>query len=151
MDSINPLNILKLLEMDYEQDFQPHDSPSDHDKLLKALIKDFLDIHINQAGSPILAIEDDLQYELQTSMPTFQEFEKSVAENNLLTGHREADFEPTPNDRLGEPDSSATEPSSHELFVPRIPDPKVPSSQAADLDYKKRAVRFWSSVITKAT
>ncbi|GAU98530.1 hypothetical protein RvY_09663-1 [Ramazzottius varieornatus] len=82
-------------------------------------------------------------------MPTFAEFEKSVAENNLLTGHREADFEPTPNDRLGEPDSSATELSSHKLFVPRIPDPKVPSSQAADLDYKKRAVRFWSNAITK--
>ncbi|GAV09652.1 hypothetical protein RvY_19156 [Ramazzottius varieornatus] len=148
MDSINPLNILKLLEMDYEQDFQPNDSPSDHDKLLKALIKgihlkpirihhslaDFLDIHINEAGSPILAIEDDLQYELQISMPTFEEFEKSVAENNLLTGHREAHFEPTPNDRLGEPDSSATEPSSYELFVPRLPDPKVLSSQVADLD-----------------
>ncbi|GAV02642.1 hypothetical protein RvY_13181 [Ramazzottius varieornatus] len=39
MDSINPLNILKLLQMDYEQDFQPNDSPSDHDELLKALIK----------------------------------------------------------------------------------------------------------------
>ncbi|GAU87649.1 hypothetical protein RvY_00464 [Ramazzottius varieornatus] len=116
MDSINPLNILKLLKMDYEQDFQPNDSPSDHDKLLKALIKDFLDIHINQAGSPILAIEDDLQYELQIGMPTFAEFEKSVTENKLLTGHREADFEPTPNDRLGQPDSSATEPSSHELY-----------------------------------
>ncbi|GAU97070.1 hypothetical protein RvY_08429 [Ramazzottius varieornatus] len=115
---------------------------NDHDKLLKALIKDFLDIHINQGGSPILAIEDDLQYELQISMPTFEEVEKSVAEHNLLTGHREADFEPTTNDRLGEPDSSATEPSSHELFVPRIPDPKVPSSQAADLDYKKRAGRL---------
>ncbi|GAV03996.1 hypothetical protein RvY_14344 [Ramazzottius varieornatus] len=79
MDSINPLNILKLLEMDYEQDFQPNDSPSDHDKLLKALIKDFLDIHINQAGSPILAIEDDLQYELQISMPTFEEL-KSLSQ-----------------------------------------------------------------------
>ncbi|GAU93169.1 hypothetical protein RvY_05149 [Ramazzottius varieornatus] len=143
MDSINPLNISKLLEMDYEHDFQPNDSPSDHDKLLKVWYQryDFLDIHINQAGSPILAIEDNLQYELQISLPTFEEFEKSVAKNNLLTGHREADFEPTPNDRLGELDSSATEPSSHELFVPTIPDPKVPSRQAADLDYKKRAER----------
>ncbi|GAU90233.1 hypothetical protein RvY_02681 [Ramazzottius varieornatus] len=123
MGSIDPLSILMLLEMDYEQDFQPNDSPSDHDKLLKAFIKD--------------------QY------ADVRRVEKSVAENSPLTGHREADSEPTPNDRLGEPDSSATEPSSHELFVPRILDPKVPSSQAADLDHEKRALQFWSNAITK--
>ncbi|GAV04042.1 hypothetical protein RvY_14383 [Ramazzottius varieornatus] len=39
MNSVNPFNILKLLWMDYEQDFQPNDFPSDHDKLLNALFK----------------------------------------------------------------------------------------------------------------
>ncbi|GAV09660.1 hypothetical protein RvY_19162 [Ramazzottius varieornatus] len=45
--------------------------------------------------------------------------------------------------------ASPTEPSSHELFFPRIPDPRVLFDQAADVDYKKRAVNFWPEPVTK--
>ncbi|GAV04826.1 hypothetical protein RvY_15046 [Ramazzottius varieornatus] len=60
MDSVNPLNILKLLQSDYEQHFQLCDSPSEFDRMLKTIIKDFLDVQIDLAGSPISAIEEDL-------------------------------------------------------------------------------------------
>ncbi|GAU97240.1 hypothetical protein RvY_08571 [Ramazzottius varieornatus] len=121
MDSVNPLNILKLLQSDYEQHFQLSDSPSEFDRMLKTIIKD---VQIDLAGSPISAIEEDLAYELPVGVLTFDELEKSMAETNLLHGHSEADFESIPNDRLTEPASGGTEPSSHELFVPRIPNHK---------------------------
>ncbi|GAV06818.1 hypothetical protein RvY_16741 [Ramazzottius varieornatus] len=39
MDSVNPLNLLKLLEDDYKQFFQLDDQPSEADKQLKTLVK----------------------------------------------------------------------------------------------------------------
>ncbi|GAU94404.1 hypothetical protein RvY_06183 [Ramazzottius varieornatus] len=100
MESVNPLNISNLLMSDYEQHFQLSDSPSESDTMLKTLIKDFLDVQIDQAGSPISATEEDLQYELRIGVSTFDQLEKSIAETNLFHGHSEADFESTPNDRL---------------------------------------------------
>ncbi|GAV03132.1 hypothetical protein RvY_13607 [Ramazzottius varieornatus] len=44
MDSVNLLNVLKLLEDDYKQFFQLGDQPSEADKQLKPLIT------LNQAG-----------------------------------------------------------------------------------------------------
>ncbi|GAU94711.1 hypothetical protein RvY_06436 [Ramazzottius varieornatus] len=149
MESVNPLNILNLLMSDYEQNFQLSDSPSESDKMLKTVIKDFLDVQIDQAGSRISAAEKDLQYELPIGVSTFDQLEKSIAETNLFHGHSEADFESTPNDRLTVPVSSGTEPSSHELFVPRIPNPKVAPNQAADFTFKKRAVGYWTNVSSK--
>ncbi|GAV08016.1 hypothetical protein RvY_17774 [Ramazzottius varieornatus] len=101
MDSVNPMNILKLPETDYEQHFQSSDTSSAAGQLLKTLIKD--------------------------------------------------DFEAAADDRLTnyEPPSNETEPSSHELFFPRMPNPRVPFDQAADVDYKKRAVNFWTEPVTK--
>ncbi|GAU98640.1 hypothetical protein RvY_09759 [Ramazzottius varieornatus] len=149
MESVNPLNILRLLEVDYEQRYQPTASPSESDKLLRLIIKEFLDNHIVQFHAPAVNIEEDLEYERQLDVSTFEELEESVANGNLLNGHDEADFESVQDDRLYEPVSSATEPSSHELFIPRIPDPKVAASQAASLDYKKRAVSYWRSTKRK--
>ncbi|GAV03963.1 hypothetical protein RvY_14317 [Ramazzottius varieornatus] len=100
--------------------------------MLKTLIKDFLDVQLDQAGSAISATEEDLQYELPIGVPTFDQLEKSIAVTNLFHGHSEADFESTPNGRLTGPASLGTEPSSHELFVLRIPNPKVALNQAAD-------------------
>ncbi|GAV00668.1 hypothetical protein RvY_11486 [Ramazzottius varieornatus] len=112
MDSVNPLNILKLLQSDYEQHFQLSDSPSEFDRMLKTIIK----VKIDLAGSPISAIEEDLAYELPVGMLTFDELEESMAETNLLHGHSEADFESIPNDRLTKPATGGTEPSSDELY-----------------------------------
>ncbi|GAU98745.1 hypothetical protein RvY_09853 [Ramazzottius varieornatus] len=149
MESVNPLNILRLLEVDYEQRYQPTASPSESDKLLRLIIKEFLDNHIVQFHAPAFNVEEDLEYERQLDVSTFEELEESVANGNLLNGHDEADFESVQDDRLYEPVSSATEPSSHELFIPRIPDPKVAASQAASLDYNKRAVSYWRSTKRK--
>ncbi|GAU98036.1 hypothetical protein RvY_09239 [Ramazzottius varieornatus] len=142
MHTVCPMKILKLLETGYGQHFKPSDSPSAADKPLKTLVKEFLDTHLSQAGCPVLPTEEDLRFQLATRTSKFDEFEKSIAETNLLTGYTEDDFDATPDDRLTnyEPLSNETEPSSHELFFPRIPDPKVPFDQAADVDYKKRAL-----------
>ncbi|GAU94779.1 hypothetical protein RvY_06496 [Ramazzottius varieornatus] len=141
MESVIPLNILRLLEVDYEQRYQPTASPSESDKLLRLIIKEFLDNHIVQFHAPAVNVEEDLEYERQLDVSTFEELEESVPNGNLLNGHDEADFESVQDDRLYEPVSSATEPSSHELFIPRIPDPKVEASQAASLDYKKQGLQ----------
>ncbi|GAU99984.1 hypothetical protein RvY_10913 [Ramazzottius varieornatus] len=114
MESVNPLNLKPTA---VGQHFQLSDSPSESDKMLKTLIKDFLDVQIDQAGSPISATEEDHQYELPIGVSTFDQLEKSIAETNLFHGHSEAHFESTPNDRLTEPASSGTEPSSHELLA----------------------------------
>ncbi|GAU92892.1 hypothetical protein RvY_04913 [Ramazzottius varieornatus] len=151
MESVNPLNILNLLLFDYEQHFQLSDSPSESDKMLRILIKDFLDVQIDQAGSSISATED-LQYELPIGVSTFDQLEKSIAETNLFHGRSEADFESTPNDRLTEPASSGTEPSAHELFVPRIPNPKKRRSLASVQDKFRevastRQLREWRDYV----
>ncbi|GAU95569.1 hypothetical protein RvY_07168 [Ramazzottius varieornatus] len=39
MDPVNPFNILKLLQSDYEQHFQLSDPPSEFDRMLKTFIK----------------------------------------------------------------------------------------------------------------
>ncbi|GAU90948.1 hypothetical protein RvY_03295 [Ramazzottius varieornatus] len=137
MDSVNPMNVLKLLEEDYKQLFQLDGQPSEADKQLKELVKEFMDVKINRAGSSSLALEEDLQYELQTDMQTFDEFEKLVAASNQLA---EPDENPSQEDEVVEPLSSGTEPSSNEFYVPRIPNPKQPPSNAVTLDYKKRSV-----------
>ncbi|GAU88553.1 hypothetical protein RvY_01234 [Ramazzottius varieornatus] len=49
MDSVNPMNVLKLLEEDYKQLFQLDGQPSEADKQLKELVK-----------SSSLALEEDL-------------------------------------------------------------------------------------------
>ncbi|GAU97834.1 hypothetical protein RvY_09064 [Ramazzottius varieornatus] len=56
MDSVNPMNVLKLLEEDYKQLFQLDGQPSEADKQLKELVKGI----------------------------TFDEFEKLVAASNQL-------------------------------------------------------------------
>ncbi|GAU90491.1 hypothetical protein RvY_02898 [Ramazzottius varieornatus] len=137
MDSVNPMNVLKLLKEDYKQLFQLDGQPSEADKQLKELVKEFMDVKINQAGSSSLALEEDLQYELQTDMQTFDEFEKLVAASNQLA---EPDENPSQEDKVVEPLSSGTEPSSNEFYVPRLPNPKQPPSNAVTLDYKKRSV-----------
>ncbi|GAV08483.1 hypothetical protein RvY_18166 [Ramazzottius varieornatus] len=77
--TFNHHNILNLPLSDYEQHSQLSDSPNESDKKLKTLINDFLDVQIDQAGSPILATED-LQYELLIGVSTFDQLEKSIAE-----------------------------------------------------------------------
>ncbi|GAV10027.1 hypothetical protein RvY_19517, partial [Ramazzottius varieornatus] len=146
MDSVNPMNVLKLLEEEYKQLFQLDGQLSEADKQLKELVKEFMDFKINRAGSSSLALEEDLQYELQTDMQTFDEFEKLVAASNQLA---EPDANPSQEDKVVEPLSSGTEPSSNEFYVPRIPNPKQPPSNAVTLDYKKRSVDFWRNVATK--
>ncbi|GAU91459.1 hypothetical protein RvY_03707 [Ramazzottius varieornatus] len=143
MNSVNPMNVMKLLEEDYKQLFQLDGQPSEADKQLKELVKEFMDVKINRSGSSSLALEEDLQYELQTDMQTFDEFEKLVA-NQLA----EPDENPSQEDKV-EPLSSGTEPSSNEFHVPRIPNPKQPPRNAVTLDYKKRSVAFWRNVATK--
>ncbi|GAU94843.1 hypothetical protein RvY_06551 [Ramazzottius varieornatus] len=96
MDAVNPMNVLKLLEVDYRQTFQLDD----------ALTSNF----------------------------------------NLLSAPDEAEFD---DNLTTEPPSSGTEPSSHELFVPKIPDPRAEPSQMIDLDYKKRSVAFWKNATSK--
>ncbi|GAU96866.1 hypothetical protein RvY_08240 [Ramazzottius varieornatus] len=148
MYSINPLNVLKLLEEEYKLRYQPDDAPSEADKQLKDLIKDLNDIKIARSDSPVLEVEEDLQQEdLQLDGLTFDDFEKTVGDANLLNGSAERYF--FEDDRLNEPFTSDTEPSSHEIFVPRLPDPRVPSSQAVNLDYKIRAVDYWCNVTAK--
>ncbi|GAU90554.1 hypothetical protein RvY_02956 [Ramazzottius varieornatus] len=149
MESGNLLYILHLLLPDYEQHFPLSDSPSESHKMLKTLIKDFLDVQIDQAGSPMSATEEVLQDEFPIGVSTFDQLETSIGKTDLFHGHSEADFESTPNDRLTEPASSGTEPSSHELFVPRTPNPKVAPNQAADFAYTKRAVGYWTNVSSK--
>ncbi|GAU94027.1 hypothetical protein RvY_05875 [Ramazzottius varieornatus] len=43
MDSVNPMNVLKLLEEDYKQLFQLDGQPSEADKQLEELVKEFMD------------------------------------------------------------------------------------------------------------
>ncbi|GAU90446.1 hypothetical protein RvY_02860 [Ramazzottius varieornatus] len=90
MESVDPINILNLLLSDYAQHFQLRDSPSESDKMLKTLIKDFLDVQIDQAGSPMSATEDDIQYKLSIGVSTFDQLKQSIAETNLFHGHSEA-------------------------------------------------------------
>ncbi|GAV06499.1 hypothetical protein RvY_16475 [Ramazzottius varieornatus] len=147
MYSINPLNVLKLLEEEYKLRYQPDDAPSDADKQLKDLIKDLIDIKIARSDSPVLEVEEDLQGDLQLDGLTFDDFEKTAGGADLLNGSAERYF--FEDDRLNEPVTSDTEPSSHEIFVPRLPDSRVPSSQAVNLDYKKRAVDYWCNDTAK--
>ncbi|GAU98204.1 hypothetical protein RvY_09382 [Ramazzottius varieornatus] len=79
MESVNPFNILNLLLSDYEQHFQLSDSPSESDTMLKTLIKDFLDVQIDQDGSSISATEENLQYELLIGVSTSDQLGKSIA------------------------------------------------------------------------
>lgn len=173
MDSINPLNVIKLLEWDYRPHHRMDDFPSQADKDFKQAVKgtvcffygtyrtglarntlyvflpDFIDSRINQSHTAVNGIEEDLQYELQIDVETFEDLEKSVVQSNLLNGTSEADFDVTEVDRLGEPVSCGTEPSSHELYVPRLPNPKLPVDQLVNFDYKKRAVAYWRSTVKK--
>ncbi|GAU90516.1 LOW QUALITY PROTEIN: hypothetical protein RvY_02922 [Ramazzottius varieornatus] len=135
MDSVNPMNVLKLLEEDYKQLCQLDGQPREADKQLKELVKEFMDVKINRAGSSLLALEEDLHYELQTDMRTFDKFEKLVAASNQLA---EPDENPSQEDKVVEPLSSGTEPSSNKFYVPRITNPKQPPKNAVTLDYKKR-------------
>ncbi|GAU93447.1 hypothetical protein RvY_05386 [Ramazzottius varieornatus] len=125
------MNVLKLLEVDYRQTFQLDDAPSEADKLLKEVLE---------------AIEEDLQCDLQIDHATFEDFEKSIISFNLLSALDEAEFD---DNVTTEPPSSGTEPSSHELFVPKIPDPRAEPSQMIDLDYEKRSVAFWRNATSK--
>ncbi|GAU99279.1 hypothetical protein RvY_10305 [Ramazzottius varieornatus] len=127
MDAVNPMNVLKLLEVDYRQSFQLDDAPSEADKLLKEVLK-------------------DLQCDLQIDHATFEDFKKSIISFNLLSAYDEAEFD---DNVTTEPPSSGTEPSSHELFVPQIPDLRTVPSQMIDLDYKKRSVAFWRNATSK--
>ncbi|GAU96406.1 hypothetical protein RvY_07858, partial [Ramazzottius varieornatus] len=45
MDPVNPFNILKLLQSDYEQHFQLSDPPSEFDRMLKTFIKGTVNFH----------------------------------------------------------------------------------------------------------
>ncbi|GAU94117.1 hypothetical protein RvY_05946 [Ramazzottius varieornatus] len=125
MYSINPLNVLKLLEEEYKLRYQPDDAPSEADKQLKDLIK----------GGPT------------ARRANVRRIEKTAGDANLLNGSAERYF--FEDDRLNEPVTSDTEPSTHEIFAPRLPDPRVPSSQAVNLDYKKRAVDYWCNATAK--
>ncbi|GAV00909.1 hypothetical protein RvY_11692 [Ramazzottius varieornatus] len=100
MDTVNPMNILKLLETEYGQHFQPSDSSSAADKLLKTRVKESLDTHLSQAVCPVLPTEENLQFQLPTNTFTFDKFEKSMVETYLLNAYTEDDFDATPNDRL---------------------------------------------------
>ncbi|GAU97302.1 hypothetical protein RvY_08623 [Ramazzottius varieornatus] len=146
MDAVNPMNVLKLLEADYRQTFQLDDAPSEADKLLKEFLKGLIDENVAGTGIPLRAIEEDLQCDLQVDHATFEDFDKSIISFNLLSAPDEADFD---DNVTTEPPSSGTEPSSHELFVPKIPDPRAESSQMIDLNYKKRSVSFWRNATSK--
>ncbi|GAU96618.1 hypothetical protein RvY_08041 [Ramazzottius varieornatus] len=100
MYSINPLNVLKLLEEEYKLWYQPDDAPSEADKQLKDLIKDLIDIKIARSDSPVLEVEEDLQGDLQLDGLTFDDFEKTAGDANLLNGSAERYF--VEDDRLSE-------------------------------------------------
>ncbi|GAV09075.1 hypothetical protein RvY_18673 [Ramazzottius varieornatus] len=131
MYSINPLNVLKLLEEEYKLRYQPDDAPSEADKQLKGIIKDLIDIKIARSDSPVLEVDEDLQGDLQLDGLTFDDFEKTAGDANLLNGSAERYF--FEDDRLNEP----------------VTNPRVPSSQAVNLDYKKRAVDYYCNVTAK--
>ncbi|GAU93974.1 hypothetical protein RvY_05824 [Ramazzottius varieornatus] len=131
MVSINLLNFIKLLEWDYKLHYRIDDFPSEADRQFKDII--------TQSVTPVYAVEEDLQYDLQIRVESFEDYEASAVQCNLLNGRSEADFDVTEPDRLLEPVSSGTEPSSHELCIPRLPNPKLPVDQLVNLEYKKRA------------
>ncbi|GAV06941.1 hypothetical protein RvY_16849 [Ramazzottius varieornatus] len=145
MDAVNPMNVLKLLEVDCRQTFQLDDAPSEADKLLKEVLKGLIDEKVAGTDTPLRAIED-LQCDLQIDHATFEGFEKSIISFNLLSAPDEAEFD---DNVTTEPSSSGTEPSSYELFVPKIPDPRAEPSLMIDLDYKKRSVAFWRNATSK--
>ncbi|GAV00086.1 hypothetical protein RvY_10984 [Ramazzottius varieornatus] len=115
MESINLLNVIKLLEWDYKLHYRIDDFPSEADRQFKDIVEDY---------------------------------EASVVQCNLLNGRSEADFDVTEPDRLLEPVSSGTEPS-HELYIPRLPNPKLPVDQLVNVEYKKRAVTYWRNAVKK--
>ncbi|GAU88665.1 hypothetical protein RvY_01316 [Ramazzottius varieornatus] len=136
MESINLLNVIKLLEWHYKLHYRIDDFLSEADRQFKDIVKDFIDSKITQSVTPVYAVEEDLQYDLQIRC-------------NLLNGRSEADFDVTEPDRLLEPISSGTEPSSHELYIPRLSNPKLPVNQLVNLEYKKRAVTYWRNAVKK--
>ncbi|GAU90694.1 hypothetical protein RvY_03074 [Ramazzottius varieornatus] len=146
MDAVNPMNVLKLLEVDYRQTFQLDDAPSEADKLLKKVLKGLIDEKVAGTGTPLRATEEDLQCDLQIDHATFEDSEKSIISFNLLTAPDEAELD---DNVTTKPPSSGTEPSSHGMFVPKIPDPRAEPSQMVDLDYKKRSVAFWRNATSK--
>ncbi|GAV08557.1 hypothetical protein RvY_18228 [Ramazzottius varieornatus] len=146
MDVVNPINVLKLLEVDYRQTLQPDDAPSEGDKLLKEVLKGLTDEKVARTSTPLRAIEEDLQCDLQIDHATFEDFEKSIISLNLLSAPDEAEFD---DNVTTEPPSSGTEPSQHELFAPKILDSRAEASQMIDLNYKKRSVTFWRNATSK--
>ncbi|GAV08542.1 LOW QUALITY PROTEIN: hypothetical protein RvY_18215 [Ramazzottius varieornatus] len=146
MESINLLNVIKLLEWDYKLHYRIDDFPSEADRQFKDIVKDFIDSKITQSFTPVYAVEEDLQYDLQIRVESFEDYEASC---NLLNGRSEADLDVKEPDRLLEPVSSGTEPSSHELYIPRLPNPKLPVDQLVNLEYKKRAVTYWRNAVKK--
>ncbi|GAV08667.1 hypothetical protein RvY_18326 [Ramazzottius varieornatus] len=136
MESINLLNVIKLLEWDYKLHYRIDDFPGEADRQFKDIVKDFIDSKTTQSVTPI-------------RVESFEDYEASVVQCNLLNGRSEADFNVTEPDRLLEPVSSETEPSSHELYIPRLPNPKLPVDQLVNLEYKKRAVTYWRNAVKK--
>ncbi|GAU91466.1 LOW QUALITY PROTEIN: hypothetical protein RvY_03712 [Ramazzottius varieornatus] len=147
MESINLLNFIKLLEWDYKLHYLIDDFPSEADRQFKDIVKDFIDSKITQSVTPVYAVEEDLQYDLQIRVESFEDYEASVVQCNLLNGRSEADFDVTEPNRLLEPVSSGTEPSSHELYIPRLPNPSF--QWIINLEYKKRAVTYWRNAVKK--
>ncbi|GAV06574.1 hypothetical protein RvY_16540 [Ramazzottius varieornatus] len=151
MQSINLLNVIKLLEWDYKLHYRIDDFPSAADGQFKEIVRGNLAVELknNSCVTPVYAVEEDLQYDLQIRVESFEDYEASVVQCNLLNGRSEADFDVTEPDRLLEPVSSGTEPSFHELYVPRLPNPKLPVDQLVNLEYKKRAVTYWRNAVKK--
>ncbi|GAV09407.1 hypothetical protein RvY_18954 [Ramazzottius varieornatus] len=119
-------------EPDYKLHYRIDDFPSEADRQFKDIVK------------------EDLQYDLLIRVESFEDYEASVVQCNLLSGRSEADFDVTePENRLLEPVFSGTEPSSHELYIPRLPNPKLPVDQLVNLEYKKRAVTYWRNAVKK--
>ncbi|GAU95248.1 hypothetical protein RvY_06896 [Ramazzottius varieornatus] len=145
MESINLLNVIQLLEWDYKLHYCIDDFPSEADRQFKDIVKDFIDSKITQSVTPVYAVEEDLQ----SASSHFQDYEASVVQCNLLNGRSEADFDVTEPDRLLEPVSSGTEPSPHELYIPRLPNPKLPVDQLVNLEHKKRAITYWRNAVKK--
>ncbi|GAU98408.1 hypothetical protein RvY_09560 [Ramazzottius varieornatus] len=145
MESINLLNVIKLLEWDYKVHYRIDDFPSEADRQFKDIVKDFIDLKITESVTPVYAVEEDLQYDLQMRV----KLRGICCPVQLLNGQSEADFDVTEPDRLLEPVSSGTEPSSHELYIPRLPNPKLPVDQLVNLEYKKRAVTYLRNAVKK--
>ncbi|GAU88559.1 hypothetical protein RvY_01240 [Ramazzottius varieornatus] len=131
MDAVNPMDVLKLLEVDYGQTFQLDDAPSEADKLLKEVLK--------ERCTPLRAIEEGHQCDLQIDHATFENFKKSIISFNLLSAPDEAEFD---DNVTTDPSSSGTKPSSHELFVPKIPDSRAEPSQMIDFRLRSGDTRL---------